>query len=53
MANRRVSSTRIKSELQSELNAAISESTIKRRAHEAGLFDHVARKKAVCQQTKS
>ena len=44
MANRRISSTRIKAELQSELNVAISESTIKRRAHEAGLFDHVTRR---------
>ena len=53
MANRRISSTRIKAELRSELNAAISESTIKRRAHEADLFARIARKKAVCQQTKS
>ena len=45
MVNRRISSTRIKAELQSELNVAISESTIKGRAHEAGLFDRVARKK--------
>ena len=45
MTNRRISSTRSKAELQSELNVAIYESTIKRRAHEAGLFDRVARKK--------
>ena len=53
MDNRRISSTRIKVELQSELNVAISESIIKRRAHEADLFDRVARRKAICQQTKS
>ena len=45
MTNRRISSTRSKAELQSELNVAISESTIKRRAYEAGFFDRVVRKK--------
>ena len=44
MANCRTLSTRIKAELQFELNAAISESTINRRAHEASLFGRVARK---------
>ena len=42
MANHRISSTRIKTELQSELNVDISKSTIKRRAHETG---RVTRKK--------
>ena len=50
MANRRISSTRVKAELQFELNVAISESIIKRRADEAGLFDRVARNKT-CMST--
>ena len=45
VANHRISSTRIKSELQSELNVAISESIIQRRAHDANLFGRVAKKK--------
>ena len=50
MADRRISSTRIKAELQFELNVAISESTIKRRAHKVGLFGRVARKKPYCKK---
>ncbi|CAM4749411.1 unnamed protein product [Rotaria magnacalcarata] len=43
--NRRISSSTIKAELQSELNITISESTTKRRAHEAGFYGRAARKK--------
>ncbi|CAF1185651.1 unnamed protein product [Rotaria magnacalcarata] len=45
MANRRISSSAIKTELLSELGIAVFESTIKRTSHEAGLFGRVARKK--------
>ena len=43
--NRRISSSSssVKSELQNELNIAISETTIRRRAHEVSLFGGVAR----------
>ena len=43
--NRSVSSLSVKMELQNDLNINISETTIRRRAHEAGLFGRVARKK--------
>ena len=43
--NRRKSSTSVKAELQTELNITISETTIRRRAHEIGLYGRVARKK--------
>ena len=36
--NRRISSSSVKVELQNELNITISEITIRRRAHEVGLF---------------
>ena len=52
-ANRWISSTRIKAELQYEINVAISESTIKRRAHKSWSFWSYCQKKAVYQQTKS
>ena len=44
-ANRRISSTSIKAQLQTEINIIISESTIRRRANEIGLHSRVARKK--------
>lgn len=44
-ADRRISASTIKAELQSEFNVTISETTIKRRAHEIGLYGRVARKK--------
>ena len=43
--DRRKSSTSVKPELQTELNITISETTIRRRAHEIGLYRRVARKK--------
>ena len=43
--DRRKSSTSVKAELQTELNITISETTIRRRAHEIGLYGRVARKK--------
>ena len=42
--DRRKSSTSVKVELQTELNITISETTIRRRAHEIGLCGRVARK---------
>ena len=45
MANRRISSSQIKAAFQSDLNVAVSESTVKRRADEAGLFGRLARNK--------
>ena len=44
--DRRKSSTSVKTELQTELNITISETTIRRRAHEISLYGCVARKKA-------
>ena len=41
----RKSSTSVKAELQTELNITISETTIRRRAHEIGLYWRVVRKK--------
>ena len=43
--DRRKSSTSVKVELQTEINITISETTIRRRAHEIGLYGRVARKK--------
>ena len=43
--DRRKSSTSVKAELQIELNMTISQTTIGRRVHEIGLYEHVARKK--------
>lgn len=43
--NRRISASTVKAELQTELNITISESTIRRRAHEIGLYGRIARKK--------
>ena len=43
--DRRKSSTSVKAELQTELNMTMSETTIRRRAHEIGLYGRVARKK--------
>ena len=43
--DRRKSSTPVKAELQTELNITISETRIRRRAHEIGLYGRVARKK--------
>ena len=43
--NRRKSSTSVKTELQTELNITISETTIRRQAHEIGLYGRVVRKK--------
>ena len=43
--DRRKSSTSVKAELQTELDITISETTIRRRAHEIGLYGRVARKK--------
>ncbi|CAF3920554.1 unnamed protein product [Rotaria magnacalcarata] len=44
--NRRISSSTIKVELQSELSITISESAIKRRPHEAAFCGRVAKKKS-------
>ena len=43
MTHRRISSSQTKAELQSDLNVALSESTVKRWAREAGLFGQVVR----------
>ena len=43
--NCRKSALAVQTELQTELNIAVSESTIRRRAHEIGLYGRVARKK--------
>ena len=43
--NRRISSSSVKVELHNQLNIFISETTIRRRAHEVSLFGRVARKK--------
>ena len=43
--NRRKSALTVKTELQTELNITVSESTIRRRAHEIGLYGRVAGKK--------
>ena len=43
--DRRKSSTSVKDELQTELNITTSETTIRRRAHEIGLYGRVALKK--------
>ena len=40
--DRRKSSTSVKAELQTQLNITISETTIRRRAHEIGLYGCVA-----------
>ena len=45
--NRRKSALAVQTELQTELNIAVSESTIRRRAHEIGLYGRVARKKTI------
>lgn len=42
--DRRKSAAALKAELQTSLNIAISESTIRRRLHEVGLYGRVARK---------
>lgn len=44
-ADRRKSASSVKAELETELKIAISESTIRRRAHDIGLYGRVARKK--------
>ena len=44
-ATRRKSAASIKAELESELKVIISESTVRRRLHEVGLYERVARKK--------
>ena len=49
--DRRKSSTSVKGELQTELNIRISETTIRRRAHEIGLYGRVARKKRYLNKT--
>lgn len=43
--DRRKSASSVTSELENELGILISESTVRRRAHEVGLFGRVARKK--------
>ena len=43
--NRRKSSTSVKAELQTEFNITISKATIRRRAHEIGLYGRVAQNK--------
>ena len=45
------SSTSVKAELQTELNITISATTIRRRAHEIGLYGRVARKKPYLNKT--
>ena len=51
MDNREILSSQIKAEPQSDFNAAISESTVKRRTHEAGRFGRIARKKLYVNKT--
>ena len=43
-ANRPEPAAAVKAELETSLNIVISESTVRRRLHEAGLYDRVARK---------
>ena len=43
--NRRKPAASVKAELESELQVIISESTVRRRLHEVGLYGRVARKK--------
>ena len=43
--NRREPAAAVKAELETSLNIVISESTVRRRLHEAGLYGRVARKK--------
>ena len=45
-SNRRISSTSIKAQFQTEINITISESTTRRRANEIGLHVRVTRKKS-------
>ena len=43
--NRRKSASSVNAELENGLKVIISESTIRRRSYEVGLYEHVARKK--------
>ena len=52
-SNRPEPAAAVKAELETSLNIVISESTVRRRLHEAGLYGRVARKKALCQQNQS
>ena len=45
--NRRKLAASAEAELQTNLNTSISESTVSRRPHEAGLHDRVARKQTI------
>ena len=49
-ANRRELAAAVKAELETSLNIVISESTVRRRLHEAGLYGRVARKKPYVNQ---
>ena len=51
--DRRKSSTSVKAELQTELNITISQTTIRRQAHEIGLYGRVARKKSYLNKANS
>lgn len=44
-ANRRISANMVKAEIEKELGIVLHPNTIQNRAHEAGLFGRVARKK--------
>ena len=50
--NRRRSTLAVKTELQTEFNITVSESTILRRVHEIGLYGRVARKKPLVTKAK-
>ena len=49
--DQRKSARTVTSELEKDLRILVSESTVKRRAHEVGLFDRVARKKPYVNRT--
>ena len=44
-SNRRILAHAVKAEIESELGISLHANTIRNRAHEAGLFDRIARKK--------
>ena len=52
-SNRHLSAHKVKAEIESELRISLNVSTIRNRAHEAGLFGRVARKKTIRQQGQS
>ena len=49
-SNRRISAHTVKIELESDLRLSLHANTIRNRAHEAGLFGRIARKKNTGEQ---